>query len=82
MPDRPAWAQGPEWEAWLEVPGEGLVYHYGYGKAIMIRKGEKYVVWVEARNCSISMKIRKSPDALRIYAEGLLRLEAELEASE
>jgi len=79
--ERPAWAQGPEWEKWL--PSCDSVFCYGRSYEFSIAVDVScFVMRVDNPNDSWTWKYHNSPDALRIYAEGLLRLEAELEASE
>jgi hypothetical protein len=84
MPDRPAWAQGPEWEKWDRY-GDGMILRTELSSIEIWKSpvGVYYRASIESPHFENSGSIMcNSVNALRIYAEGLLRLEAELEASE
>jgi hypothetical protein len=81
MPDRPAWAQGPEWEEWVQL-GPNSVACHAVGFDWLIQQGE---YGPEARllcsrfgYCCTSQ--HDSPaDALEAFRQNLAH--AELEAS-
>ena len=87
MPDRPAWAQGPEWEKWTPVHCVGVVLlinglqWFRIAESYWDDKNQTRCFSLYCRGSDGSIE-HNSPNALRIYAEGLLRLEAELEAAE
>jgi hypothetical protein len=78
-------AQGPEWDAW-ETYGNwphGRVRLRNGSRSIVLTKDmDTWELWFYYMEKPVLAKHNESPDAIRIYAEGLLRLEAELEASE
>ena len=82
-PDRPAWAQGPEWEEWETVHSNCVKISTKHGTAFMhMLSGRPELSGYSGCFPYGTYRNRNSVNALRIYAEGLLRLEAELEAAE